>query len=89
MRLVAWFRARGVNRLTRLACWLALAGLSVMCFSILFPRPLAVIFAMSAGHAIGAAALACYLVAVVLDVSRGTRGNRAAATEPAREHEKD
>ena len=59
-----------VRWLTRLACLLALLGLAVMCFSVLVPRPLPVIFAMSGGHAIGGAAFACYLLAVLLDLAR-------------------
>jgi hypothetical protein len=59
-----------VRWLTRIACVLALVGLAVMCFSVLVPRPLPVIFAMSGGHAIGVAAFACYLVAVLLDLAR-------------------
>ncbi len=59
-----------VRWLTRLACVLALVALAVMCFSVLVPRPLPVIFAMSGGHAIGAAAFTCYLVAVLLDLAR-------------------
>lgn len=80
MRLFAWLRARGVSGLTRLSCWLALAGLATLCVSILFPRPLPVIFAMSAGHAIGAAALAVYLFAVFLDVSRRDRPDTKAVS---------
>jgi hypothetical protein len=59
-----------VTRLTRMACWLALAGLASMSYSILSPRPLPVIFAMSVGQGIGILAFLCYLLAVVLDVGR-------------------
>jgi hypothetical protein len=62
---------RSVEGLLRLACVLALVGLAVMVFSIVVPRPLAVIGAMSVGHGIGAAALLCYLVAIVIDARRG------------------
>ncbi len=61
---------KSVTRLTQAACWLALVGLAVMAYSILVPRPLPVIFAMSVGHAIGALAIVCYLCAVVLDLRR-------------------
>jgi hypothetical protein len=44
-----------------------------MVLSIFFPRPLIVVGAMSVGHAIGGAAFACYLLAVVLDVSRSVQ----------------
>ena len=61
---------RSVTRLTRMACWLALAGLAVMSYSIISPRPLPVIFAMSVGQGIGILAFLCYLLAVVLDIRR-------------------
>jgi hypothetical protein len=61
---------RSVSGLVRLACALALVALAIICFSVLYPRPLPVILAMSVGHAIGGAAFACYLLAVVLDATR-------------------
>lgn len=64
-------KARSVGQLTRVAAVLALIGLAVMVVSVVFPRPLLVILAMSAGHAIGGAAFACYLLAVLLDIRRG------------------
>lgn len=66
-----------MTRLLRAACWLSLLGLAVMAISIVFPRPLAVIGAMSAGHAIGALALGCYLAAVIADVNRRTPNGSA------------
>jgi hypothetical protein len=41
-----------------------------MALSIVWPRPLMVIMAMSVGQAIGGLAVLCYGLAVVLDVSR-------------------
>jgi hypothetical protein len=73
MNLIQRFKYHSVDSLVRLACVLALVGLAVMVVSILYPAPLMVIFAMSGGHAIGGAAIACYLLAVVLDMSRSTR----------------
>ena len=61
---------RGVVGLLRLACVLALLALVIMCASILFPRPLPVIMAMSAGHVVGGAAFATYLLAVIIDSAR-------------------
>jgi hypothetical protein len=61
---------KSVTRLTRLSCWLALAGLVAMSYSIISPRPLPVVFAMSVGQGIGILAFLCYLLAVVLDVAR-------------------
>ncbi len=61
-----------VPRLTRMAAVLALLGLAVIAFSIVVPRPLPVIFAMSVGHVIGGAAFVCYLLAVLLDAYRSS-----------------
>lgn len=58
---------RSVSSLLRVACLLALLALGILCVSILVPRPLPVIFAMSAGHAVGGAAFALYLLAVILN----------------------
>jgi tetrahydromethanopterin S-methyltransferase subunit E len=70
MNLLQRILGKSVTRLTRLACWLALAGLATMSYSIISPRPLPVIFAMSVGQGIGILAFLCYLLAVVLDVGR-------------------
>jgi len=58
---------RTVPELVRFACVLALLALGLVCWSVLDPRPVPVILAMSAGHAIGGSAFACYLLAVILD----------------------
>jgi len=58
---------RTVPELVRLACLLALLALGLVCWSVLDPRPVPVILAMSAGHAVGGSAFACYLLAVILD----------------------
>lgn len=60
--------------LTRIACVLALIGLAMMVYSILSPRPLPVILAMSVGQMFGIAAVLCYLLAILVDLSRGSRG---------------
>jgi hypothetical protein len=70
-RLWEVVKTRSVGQLTRVAAVLALVALAVMVASVVFPRPLLVILAMSAGHVIGGAAFACYLLAVLLDVARG------------------
>jgi hypothetical protein len=83
-RLWETLKTRSVGQLTRVAAVLALIGLATMVFSVLFPRPLPVIFAMSAGHAIGGAAFACYLLAVLLDLSRsGPRTDSIPASDAA------
>lgn len=55
----------------RFSCWVALVGLAVMAASILYPNPLVIIFATSAGQVIGMVAALCYGIAVVGDVIRG------------------
>jgi cyanate permease len=68
--LRARFLHRTIPGLIRVACFLALLALALMCGSVLVPRPLPVIVAMSLGHAIGASAFVCYLLAVILDATR-------------------
>jgi hypothetical protein len=67
-----WSRvaARSVTELTRVACVLALLGLAVMIYPLLFPGALSVVLSMALGHSLGIAAFACYLLAVVLDLAR-------------------
>lgn len=67
-----WARiaARSVPELTRVACVLALLGLAVMIYPLLFPGALTVVLSMALGHTLGVAAFACYLLAVVLDLAR-------------------
>lgn len=69
---------RSVTSLVRLACVVALVGLSVFAASVFYPRPLVVIFSMSIGHVIGAVAVLLYALAVVLDIVRADP-----ETEPA------
>ena len=75
MNLLQRLLGNSVTRLTRTACWLALAGLAAMSYSIISPRPLPVIFAMSVGQGIGILAFLCYLLAVVIDVGRPERAS--------------
>ncbi len=70
MNLRQQIESRSVRSLVRLSCVLALVGLAILCVSVLVPRPIPIIFAMSGGHAIGVAALACYVLAVLLDLGR-------------------
>ncbi len=78
MTLLARLKSRSITWLVRLACCLALAALAMMAYSIVNPRPLAVIFAMSAGHVVGALAFVSYFASVLLDVSKSSveRGSR-------------
>lgn len=85
MKLVSRIARASVPELVRIACVLSLAGLAIIVYSILFPRPLAVISAMSIGHGIGGAAFVCYLLAVVLDAAAHERGTPAPSAGEARE----
>ena len=78
MKLVARILADSVQHLTRVACVFALLGLALMSYSVLDPRAVPVIVAMSVGHAFGIIAFACYLLAVILDVRRGGRSTSIA-----------
>lgn len=79
-------RRTAITNLVRLACVLALLALAAMCYSIVSPQPLPVIFAMSIGHAIGGAAFLLYLLAVLLDVSRS---QDKAGASPGSKSERD
>jgi hypothetical protein len=71
-----------VTRLLRVAAMVALLGLAVMCASLIWPRALPVIFAMSVGHGIGLVALGCYGLAILIDARRRDRGRGAASVPP-------
>lgn len=70
MRPLERLLTRSVSEFTRLACLLALAGLALMVTAVVYPKPLAVISAMTFGHLAGIAAFGCYLLAVVMDTAR-------------------
>jgi hypothetical protein len=69
--LVHRLRKRTVVGMARVACWVALVGLALLCASIIYPAPLLIIVAMSAGQVIGIVAFLCYLLSVLMDVVRG------------------
>lgn len=82
MSLISRLRTRSVPGLILVACVLALGALTLICYSVLVPKPLPVIVAMSAGHAIGASAFVCYVLAVILDAGqRPPPPTEALATE--------
>jgi len=93
MSFLARLRQQGFRKLqkqsvvgmVRFSCWVALVGLAVMAASILFPNPLLIIFATSAGQMIGMVAALCYGIAVVGDVIRGT-DHQADQPGPARKY---
>ena len=58
------------DRLLRASCVLAIAALALMAWSMLDPRPLPVLVAMSVGQGLGTAALLTFLAVVVADLRR-------------------
>jgi len=73
MKFISRIARASVPKLVRAACVLSLVALTMMVYSVISPRPLPVILAMSLGHAIGALAFGCYLVAVLIDLSNRRR----------------
>lgn len=64
----------GPKRMITAACWLGLAALALMVWSVLDPRPVPVFLAMSIGQAIGTASLALFLLGLLRGVpSRAPR----------------
>jgi hypothetical protein len=78
MKLLEYIARRSVESLVRVACVLALLALAMICYSVLSPRPLPVILAMSVGHGVGGMALICYVLAVALDAA----GRRSGTDSP-------
>ena len=60
-------------KLLRLAAVLALAGLALMVWSMLDPRPAPVLVAMSIGQGLGAGSLLLYAIVVITDARRAAR----------------
>ena len=77
MNILARALQTSVMALTRAACVFALFGLGLMSYSILDPRAIPVITAMSLGHVFGISAFACYLLAIVLDIRNRGRADSA------------
>lgn len=71
--LLSRLARRSVHELVRVACVLALLGLVVMVYPLIFPSPLGVVLSMGLGHALGISAGALYLLAVVIDLIRRER----------------
>jgi len=78
--LRGWLRHRSVDALMRIAAVAGCAGLIVMIVSVLYPKPLMVILSMTVGQLLGAVAFGCYLLAVLVDISR--RRSSASKSEP-------
>ena len=56
------------ERLLRAACWLALAGLGFVVWSLVDPRPAPVVLAMSLGQVLGTLSFAGFALVVVADL---------------------
>ncbi len=74
-----------VKKLVMLSAIGALASLALMVLSILSPKPLLLVMAMSIGQGLGTISLALYLLAIVLDLQGGAAvyDAQAEATEEA------
>jgi hypothetical protein len=64
-------RHNQVKKLVLLSSIGALASLALMILSIVAPKPLYLVLAMSVGQGIGTLSLALYLLAIVLDLQTG------------------
>lgn len=76
-------RRLGSQRLITFSCVLGLVAMALMCWSVLDPTPVPVLFAMSVGQAIGTLSLLCYIAAVIVEVRRERAELRAQAQPPA------
>jgi hypothetical protein len=79
MNIFARVLQTSIVTLTRAACIFALMGLGLMSYSIVDPRAIPVITAMSLGHVFGISAFVCYLFAIVLDIRNRSRADSASA----------
>lgn len=74
MKVLRILRVRvTTTRLVRLAAMLALVGLAFMVWSLLDPRPIPIMAAMSVGQGIGILSFLLFLVVVVIDAWRASR----------------
>jgi hypothetical protein len=71
VKVLEYLKHQSSTQLVRFACYLALLGLAIMAHSIVNPGAIPVIFAMSAGHLVGALAFLAYVSAIIFDVARG------------------
>ena len=61
------------SRLLRIAAVMALAGLGFMVWSLLDPRPIPIMAAMSVGQGLGMVSFALFLVVVLFDAWRASK----------------
>ncbi len=60
-------RPPSIETITRWSAWLALAGLALVALSLLVPKPIPVVAAMSLGQLLGTASLGLFVLALALD----------------------
>ncbi len=86
-----WKRLVGIpsRRVLDIACVVALVALALICWSMVDPRPIPVILAMSVAQVLGTVSFAAFLVVVVRDLRRAQlaevsskRGSREAPPAP-------
>ena len=58
---------------SKIACWAALVSLALMTWSLVDPRPIPVVVAMSAGQLLGTVSLLAFLTVVVADLRQRLR----------------
>jgi hypothetical protein len=68
------------ERAIRLSCVLALVALALMVWSLVDPRPIPVILAMSVGQVLGTLSFAAFLFVVARDLRAGQRDQRPDTT---------
>lgn len=84
--------ASTIEKRVRLSCYLALAALGLIVWSLVQPAPLPVVGAMSVGQLLGTLSLAFFLYAIVADLRpalarlRVRAAQTAVAGEPAPAH---
>jgi len=80
--------AHPIERLVDAACVLGLCALACFVLSVLVPKPLTIVGAMSVGHVIGGLAFATYLLAVIADLARRRGPVSARSSQPAPQQER-
>jgi uncharacterized membrane protein YqhA len=68
------------SRVLQIACTLALVALALIVWSLLDPRPIPVILAMSVAQGLGTLSFAAFLFVVVRDLRTGQRKERESPT---------
>lgn len=78
MSIIQTILHRAPVTLVRIAGVLTLVALAMMAFSIIVPKPLPIVLAMSLGQIIGVAGFGFYFLAVLIDVARRPRRSSSA-----------